>query len=110
MRMYYDLTWSYLIINRYLIKWADKEQQLKAEERSFNIPFDDETALLVTLQTMGEHILEYETLVQLRCANIDKQKEEALILIMVGTEQKFIHKNTNRIISSNENLRCVTCP
>jgi len=66
----------------YLIKWADKEQQLKAEERSFNIPFDDETALLVTLQTMGEQILEYETLVQLRCANIDKQKEEALILIM----------------------------
>lgn len=66
----------------YLIKWGAKEEQVKADVRTFNIPVDDETALLVTLQTMGEHTLEYETLVKLRCVNIDKQKEEALILIM----------------------------
>lgn len=74
----------------YLIKWGAKEEQVKADVRTFNIPVDDETALLVTLQTMGEHTLEYETLVKLRCVNIDKQKEEALILIMVSISKRTV--------------------
>ena len=36
----------------------------------------------MTLQTLGETVEEYETLVKLRCPNLDKQKEEALILIL----------------------------
>ena len=67
----------------YLIKWGEKEEHLKQDARSFHIPVEDETALLVTLQTMGENVLEYETLVKLRCSELDKQKEEALILILV---------------------------
>jgi len=89
-----DVSWEWADTGQpeptgYLIKWGDKEQQLKPDVRTFNIPVDDETALLVTVQTMGEQILEYETLVKLRCVNIDKQKEEALILIMVRFLKKY---------------------
>jgi len=66
----------------YLIKWNEKEKQLGPDATDYQIPIEDETALLVTLQTLGEYIEEYETLVKLRCQNLDKQKEEALILIL----------------------------
>jgi len=66
----------------YLIKWNEKEQQLSQDISQFSIPVEDETALLVTLQTLGETVEEYETLIKLRCQDLDKQKEEALILIL----------------------------
>jgi len=66
----------------YLIKWNEKEQQLASDVSQFSIPIEDETALLVTLQTLGDTVEEYETLVKLRCTNLDKQKEEALVLIL----------------------------
>ena len=72
--------------------------QLSSEVKQFSIPIEDETALLVTLQTLGEKVEEYETLVKLRCTGlgkfnfsrwcqristtVDKQKEEALVLIL----------------------------
>merc|ERR1711937_423875 len=81
-----DVSWSWNSEGKepsgYLIKWGEKEEHLKQDARSFHIPVEDETALLVTLQTMGENVLEYETLVKLRCSELDKQKEEALILIL----------------------------
>ena len=82
-----DVSWEwvgdFIPPSGYLIKWGDKEEQLKADATNFTIQTDNETALLLTLQSLGENVLEYETLIKLRCTNIDKPKEEALILIMV---------------------------
>ena len=50
--------------------------QLGPDATDYQIPIEDETALLVTLQTLGEYIEEYETLVKLRCQNLGRDKLE----------------------------------
>jgi len=49
---------------------------LGPDATDYQIPIEDETALLVTLQTLGEYIEEYETLVKLRCQNLGRDKLE----------------------------------
>ena len=44
--------------------------QLSQDISQFSIPVEDETALLVTLQTLGETVEEYETLIKLRCPDL----------------------------------------
>lgn len=66
----------------YLIKWNEKEKQVGPDISDFEIPIEEESAILVILQTLGERIEEHEALVKLRCEHLDKQKEEALILIL----------------------------
>ena len=50
--------------------------KLGPDATDYQIPIEDETALLVTLQTLGEYIEEYETLVKLRCQNLGRDKLE----------------------------------
>ena len=42
------------------------------EVSTFEIPIEEETALLVTLQTLGENIEEHEALVKLRCQDLGR--------------------------------------
>ena len=69
----------------YLIKWNDQEKQVDQisldytrlymiqvgpEVSNFDIPLEDETAVLIILQTLGENIEEHEALVKLRCDHL----------------------------------------
>ena len=81
---YFYQYWPSKLWHISVVMWAQINTiiQLSHDVSQFSIPIEDETALLVTLQTLGETVEEYETLVKLRCPNLDKQKEEALILIL----------------------------
>ena len=58
LRVISDVSWEWkgegCAPTGYLIKWADREEQLAADKRKYQLPIEDQTALVVTLQTMGE--------------------------------------------------------